>query len=45
MSSIWIIDDKPELVDFSSHVIPVSTFTSDPEDFELYRVMHQIYRD
>jgi len=45
MSSIWIIDDKPQLVDFTSHVIPVSTFKGDPEDLELFRIMHQIFID
>lgn len=45
INDIWLIDDKPELVDFPSHVIPVSTFKGDPEDLELFRIMHQIFQD
>ena len=45
MNRIWLIDDKPHLVDYSSHVIPVSTFKGDTEDLELLRVMHQIFND
>lgn len=43
INNIWLIDDRPELVDFTSHVIPVSSFKGDPEDLELFRVMHQIF--
>jgi hypothetical protein len=45
INDIWLIDDKPHLVDFPSHVIPVTTFKGDPEDSELLRVMYQIFND
>jgi len=39
----WIIDHRPDLVDFPSHVISVSEFTGDPTDRELYRVCDQLF--
>ncbi len=45
INDIWLIDDQPELVDFPSHVIEVSTFKGDPEDSELLRLMYQIFND
>jgi len=45
INDIWLIDDQPHLVDFPSHVIPVSTFKGDPEDSEFLRVIHQIFND
>jgi len=43
INDVWIIDDKPEQVDFPSHAIAVSSFNGDPEDRELFRLMHQIF--
>lgn len=39
----WLIDHRPDLADFPSHVIAVSEFTGDPADRDLYRVMDQIF--
>jgi len=43
INDIWIVDDKPELVDFPSHAVSVAPYNGDPEDRELFRVMHQIF--
>jgi hypothetical protein len=39
----WFIDSRPDLVDFSSHVVAVSDFTGDLNDRELYRIIDQIF--
>ena len=43
INDIWLIDDKPELVDFPSRVICVEPYTGDPRDVELLRLIHQIF--
>jgi hypothetical protein len=45
INDIWLIDHKPELVDFPSHVISVSEFFGDPFDRDLFRVADQIFMD
>ncbi len=43
INDIWIIDDKPDQIDFSSHALSVSTFNGDLQDKELVRIIHQIF--
>ena len=45
INDIWLIDDKPELVDFPSRVICVEPYTGDPRDVELLRLIHQIFNN
>ncbi len=43
INDIWLIDHKPEQVDFSNHVICVSEFFGDPDDRELYKLIDKMF--
>ncbi|WP_354667751.1 MULTISPECIES: NIF family HAD-type phosphatase [Amphritea] len=43
INDIWLIDHQPNRVDFPSHVIAIPSFTGDPKDCELYRLIDRIF--
>jgi hypothetical protein len=43
INDIWLIDHKPNLVDFPSHVVTVPEFTGDADDRELYKLVDRIF--
>lgn len=45
INDIWLIDHRPDFVDFPSHVVKVAYFTGDPADRDLFRVIEQIFID
>jgi len=45
IKDIWLVDNKPELLDFPSHGIYIPEFTGDPEDRELSKLADRIFVD
>jgi hypothetical protein len=43
INDIWLIDHKPEFVDFPSHVLTVTKFDGCPDDKDLYRLIDQLF--
>jgi hypothetical protein len=43
IQDIWLIDNKPELLDFPNHGVFIPEFTGDPEDRELLKLTEKLF--
>jgi len=43
INDVWIVDDKPTLVDLPAHVLAVPSFFGDPEDRALFKLIDKLF--
>lgn len=43
IDDVWLIDDRPELVDFPQRVLTVPSFYGDPNDRALFNLIDQVF--
>ena len=43
LNDTWLIDNKPELLDFPTHGVFIPEFTGDPEDRELLKLTEKLF--